>query len=253
MTSALLEVRSIDVVYQRSIRAVNGVSLSVFDSQTVAILGANGAGKTSTMRAISGFIGLDRGRVAAGTIVFKSRRIENLLPHTISRQGISIVPEREKIFPNLTVEENMSVPRTRLEKAERKRLQSFMFDIFPQLRERRNSPAGLLSGGERQMLAIATKILCGPELLLVDELSLGLAPIVVQELSRSLKILQNELSLSILLVEQNAAVALQISDYAYVFENGTVAFQGDAKVLLEDKRIELSYLGDDTKPRRSNC
>ena len=247
----LLALNGVDVVYKRVVRAVRGVTLTVNRGQVVAILGANGAGKTTTLRAISGFIGLDHARVTAGAIVYKGEHLENRLPHQITRLGISITPERDKVFPNLTVSENMSMAPSRLSSAERKRTADMVFQFFPALAARRTSEAGLLSGGERQMLGIGAKLVCGPELLLVDELSLGLAPLIVQELIARLMQIKNELGLSLLIVEQNAAVALQMADYAYVLENGEIAMQGDRAGMRSNRHIQELYLGGGAGARRS--
>ena len=249
--SVLLSVENIDVVYKRVIRALQGVSLQVGAGQIVAILGANGAGKTTTLRAISGFIGLDNARVTAGAITYKGVPLTNRLPHQITRQGISIVPERDKVFPNLSVVENLAVAPSRLSAPERRRMEDAVFQFFPALAARRASEAGLLSGGERQMLGIGAKLVCGPELLLIDELSLGLAPLIVQELISRLVSIKSELGLSILLVEQNAAVALQMADHVYVLENGRVALEGDRATMRGNRGIQDLYLGGGVGERRS--
>src|SRR5262249_47263811 len=160
------------------------------------LLGTNGAGKTTTLRAISGFLGLDDARVTEGTITFKGTRIENAAPHDSTRRGIALVPERDKVFPNLTVAENLAVPVMRdAGAAERRRLEQAVFGFFPRLADLRGRVAGLLSGGERQMLALAAALMCGPELLLIDELSLGLAPVVVEELTERLGKIRLELDI----------------------------------------------------------
>jgi branched-chain amino acid transport system ATP-binding protein len=250
-TVPLLVVESIVVVYKRVIRALRGVSLTVAEGQVVVILGANGAGKTTTLRAISGFIGLEAARVTAGTIVFKGEQLANRPPHQCAALGISLVPERDKIFPNLTVAENLAVPQSRLSKTERRRTEDLLFQLFPALAARRASQAGLLSGGERQMLGIGARLVSGPDLLLVDELSLGLAPLTVQELVRRLLQIKQELGLSLLVVEQNAGIALQIADYAYVLENGEVAMHGDGASMRSNPQIQEFYLGGGTGTRRS--
>src|SRR5215471_18758101 len=179
MTTAVLQVDKIEVVYKRVITAVQGVTLSVGERQIVAILGTNGAGKTTTLRAISGFLGVDDARISEGSITFKGTRIYNELPHKITGRGIVLVPEREKVFPNLTVAENLAAPVSRAARSGEERAYHF----FPRLAELRSRAAGLLSGGERQMLAIGAALMCGPQLLLVDELSLGLAPVVIKDLT----------------------------------------------------------------------
>jgi branched-chain amino acid transport system ATP-binding protein len=239
----LIAVRDIHVLYKGMIRALNGVSLTVAKGQVVAILGANGAGKTTTLRATSGFIGLDAARVTKGTIAFKGVRVENRPPHHSARLGIALVPERDKIFPNLTVIENLLVPPSRLAQAERRRMHELVFQSFPALARRRTSEAGLLSGGERQMLGIAAKLVAGPELLLLDELSLGLAPVVVQQLMTQLMQIKAELRLALLIVEQNASLALQAADHAYVLENGAIVLEGDAASLRSNAKVHEFYLG----------
>jgi branched-chain amino acid transport system ATP-binding protein len=240
----LLAVDKLEVVYQRAIAAVQGLSLSVRQGQIVGILGTNGAGKTTLLRAISGFHGIDDARVTEGSIRFKGRRIDNAQPHRIARAGIALVPERDKAFPNLTVAENLMVPATpRTGAAERRRLEEQAVQFFPKLRELRHRIAGLLSGGERQMLAIASALVCRPELLLVDELSLGLAPVVVDDLTARLVEIRRELGITVLLVEQSAALALEIADYSYVLENGRIVLDGDSARLKGHADIREFYLG----------
>jgi branched-chain amino acid transport system ATP-binding protein len=206
----LLQVDQIEVVYKRVITAVQGVTLSVSEKQIVAVLGTNGAGKTTTLRAISGFLGIDDARVTEGAISFSGIPIANRAPHEIAARGIVLVPEREKVFPNLTVAENLAAPVTRGGAGG----EELAFHFFPRLAELRARTAGLLSGGERQMLAIASGLMCGPKLLLIDELSLGLAPVIVADLTQRLAAIRDELGIAILLVEQSAAVALDLCDYA---------------------------------------
>ncbi len=242
--TALLQVEQLEVVYQRAITAVQGISLVVQPNQIVALLGTNGAGKSTTLRAISGFLGLDDARVTEGAVRFKGERIETLSPQDITRRGIVLVPERDKVFPNLTVAENLiaNAPRG-MTLAERRRLHELVHQYFPKLAELKGREAGYLSGGERQMLAIAGAIVCGPALLLVDELSLGLAPVAVEELTRRLVEIRRELGIAILLVEQSAAVALEIADHGYVLENGRVVLDGDGPRLKSHPDIQEFYLG----------
>jgi branched-chain amino acid transport system ATP-binding protein len=248
----LLTVEDLEVVYQRSIVAVHDVALEVPEGKIVAILGSNGAGKTTTLRAISGFLGIDNARVTRGTVSFKGTRIENAPPHKITRQGIVIVPEREKIFPNLSVAENLTVAApSHVGAAERRRLEEAVYEHFPRLKELKSRAAGLLSGGERQMLAVGAALVCKPQLLLIDELSLGLAPVIVEDLARRLVEIRRDLDITILLVEQSAAVALQMADYGYVLENGRVAFQGSSEELKSDTKMQEFYLGTSGGERRS--
>lgn len=252
MTTALLAVERIEVVYKRAITAVQGISLSVQPGQIVALLGTNGAGKTTTLRAISGFLGIDDARVTEGTIAFKGERTENRPPHQIARRGVVLVPEREKVFPNLTVAENLVAPVARGARAsELRRQHEQIFHFFPRLAELRDRIGGLLSGGERQMLALASALVCRPELLLVDELSLGLAPVAVEDLTRKLVDIRNELGIAVLLVEQSAAVALAIADYAYVMENGRIVLDGDRARLEGHQDVQEFYLGQARGERRS--
>ena len=251
MSENLLQVKKVEVVYKRVITAVQGVTLSVGPKQIVAILGTNGAGKTTTLRAISGFLGLDDARITEGSIWFKGRRIENAPPHDIAARGVVLVPERDKVFPNLTVAENLAVPVSRANAAERRRQDEQIYSLFPRLAELRQRIGGLLSGGERQMLAIAAALMCRPRLLLVDELSLGLAPVVVQDLTRRLLTIRDELGIAILLVEQSAAAALTNADHAYVMENGRIVLDGDREKLKSHRDVQEFYLGQAGGERRS--
>lgn len=241
MNDALLSVDKLEVVYHRAITAVQGISLSVKQGQIVAILGGNGAGKSTTLRAISGFLGIDDARVTEGRITFKGNPIENRPPNEITRLGIVLVPEREKVFSNLTVAENLTAPFSR--SGDQRRRDDFVFQFFPQLAALRNRIAGLLSGGERQMLALASALVCEPELLLVDELSLGLAPVVVEDLMARVVQIRRELGITVVMVEQSAAAALAIADYGYVLENGRVVLDGDAEHLRRHGDIQEFYLG----------
>jgi branched-chain amino acid transport system ATP-binding protein len=248
----LLDVQGLEVVYHRSITAVQGITLAVAPAQIVALLGTNGAGKTTTLRAISGFLGLDDARVTEGTIIFSGERIENALPYQNTSRGIVLVPERDKVFPNLTVAQNLIAPVPRgTTAAERRRREELVYQLFPQLRELRNRIGGLLSGGERQMLALASAIICAPQLLLVDELSLGLAPVVVNDLLLRLIAIRRELGTAVLIVEQSAAVALEIADYGYVMENGKIVLDGTADRLRSHPDIQEFYLGRKSGERRS--
>jgi branched-chain amino acid transport system ATP-binding protein len=252
MSEPLLQVDKIEVVYKRVITAVQGVTLSVANRHIVALLGTNGAGKTTTLRAISGFLGIDDARVTEGAISFEGARLENLPPYDITGCGISLVPEREKVFPNLTVAENLSVSVARAATvAERRHDEDRIYHFFPRLAQLRERVGGLLSGGERQMMAIASALMCRPKLLLVDELSLGLAPVVVEDLTRRLMAVRDEMGIAILLVEQSAAVALEIADYAYVMENGRIVLDGDRERLKSHQDVQEFYLGQTGGERRS--
>jgi branched-chain amino acid transport system ATP-binding protein len=238
--SALLELDNVEVVYHHVATAVQGVSLRVPERSIVALLGTNGAGKTTTLRAISGFLGGDDARVVGGRIAFGGETITGRRPHEVARRGLVLVPERDKVFETLTVQENLAAlvaGRRRLVSREQ------IFEYFPVLAERRRQLAGYLSGGERQMLAIATALLCQPRMLLVDELSLGLAPVIVEALMRLVARLRAELGLTVLLVEQNAAAALGIADAGYVIEHGRIVYDGPVERLLAHEDIREFYLG----------
>jgi branched-chain amino acid transport system ATP-binding protein len=250
MTGPLLKLEKLEVVYHRVITAVQGISLEVPQGSIVALLGTNGAGKTTTLRAISGFIGLDDARVTEGSIAYRGERIENRPPHQVTALGITLVPERSKVFENLTVAENIEavVPRPG---ANARRLIEATWEYFPALARLRTREAGYLSGGERQMLAIGSALACAPELLLVDELSQGLAPLIVDELLHRLQAIRKDLGMTLLLVEQNAAVALDAADYAYVLENGRIVLDGKPEKLRQHQDIKEFYLGTGGGARKS--
>ena len=244
MNATLLTAEKLEVVYHHAITAIQGISLSVREGQIVAILGTNGAGKSTTLRALSGFLGIDNARVTAGSIVYKGQRIENRPPNELTRLGIALVPEREKVFPNLTVADNLAAPfAPGMNKAERRRREDEVYALFPRLADLRARIGGLLSGGERQMLALASGLICKPQLLLVDELSLGLAPVIVEDLMQKLVRIRSDLGITIVIVEQSAAVALDIADYGYVLENGRVVLDGSADKLKSHGDIQEFYLG----------
>ncbi|MBN2123153.1 MAG: ABC transporter ATP-binding protein [Deltaproteobacteria bacterium] len=234
----LLEARDLHVAYG-DIRAVSGVGFHLERGELVSIIGANGAGKTSILNAVMGMVPL-----ASGAIRFRDRDITGLAAHERARAGIRMVPERARIFPRLTVYENLLAGlyglRRRLAVEERI---SWVYDLFPILKERRDQPGSTLSGGEQQQLAIARALVSNPELLLVDEVSMGLMPILVDQVFDLLRLLNREHGLSILLVEQNAVVSLAVSHRAYVLETGTCAYEGEARTLRENPRVKEAYLG----------
>ena len=245
--SVLLKVEKLEVTYHRVITAVQGVSLEVAQGSIVSLIGNNGAGKTTTLRAISGFLGLDDARVTDGHVAWRGERIENQPPHRVARRGIALVPERSKVFESLSVEENLDSAvsdRGGIDKAR-------VFEHFPILQRLRARQAGYLSGGERQMLAIGSALMCSPQLLLIDELSLGLAPKVVDELVERLRAIRAELGTTLLVVEQNAQVALDLADHGYVMENGRVVLDGTPDKLREHQDIREFYLGAGQSSRRS--
>jgi len=238
----LLEVNKLEVVYNHVSTAIQGVSFKVFEGQLFAVIGGNGAGKTTTLRAISGFLGSDNAVITDGEMRFRGKLLNRLTPQNITRQtGIVLVPERDKVFETLTVEENLAVSTATRKKS--KETKENIYEYFPSLYKRRKSLAGFLSGGERQMLAIGQALLCSPKLLLVDELSLGLAPLIVEELFEILLRIKNDFGLSILLVEQNAMEALSIAEYAAVMENGRIVLDGTPERLTAHEDVKEFYLG----------
>ena len=233
----MLSVRDLDLYYGDA-QALDRVSLDVPKGEIVAIVGANGAGKSSLIRTIAG-MEVPRG----GTIRFKDQAITGLESHAICNRGIGQVAEGRQVFPSLTVLENLEVgamiPRAR---AEAKQRLDEVFALFPRLKERHDQLAGTMSGGEQQMLAIGRCLMGAPELIMFDEPSLGLAPLVVQEVLHSIHVL-NERGMTILLVEQNVAVSLKISQRAYVLENGRIVMSGPGAELLHNDRVRQAYLG----------
>lgn len=249
-TGLLLQLKGVEVVYHHAALAIQGISMDVPDGSIVTLLGTNGAGKTTTLKAISGFLGAEDARVTEGQILFNRRDITGWQPYRTARLGVSLVQERNKVFESLTVQDNLNAVSTSSSMADRTDL---VFDRFPALKTVRNSLAGYLSGGERQMLAMSVALLQDPKLLLVDELSLGLAPKVIDELMQHLYDLHQELGLTILLVEQSAAAALQVADYGYVIEDGRIVFSGTTERLLSHGDVKEFYLGmsDAAGERRS--
>jgi branched-chain amino acid transport system ATP-binding protein len=241
--SALLELEQVEVVYHRVATAVQGVSLRVEPRQIVALLGPNGAGKTTTLRAVSGFLPADDARITAGHVRYKGETVTGLGPHHLARRGLVLVPEREKVFESLTVAENLRASRRTPRPGRAPIRRDDVFGYFPVLADRRQQLAGYLSGGERQMLAIACGLVCQPEALLVDELSLGLAPLVLAELMGIVQRLRDELGLGVLLVEQNAAAALAVADHGYVIEQGRIVYAGTAAELAASADVQEFYLG----------
>ncbi len=233
----VLEVEGLHVFYG-AIHAIKGISFKVEKGQVVTLIGANGAGKTTTLSTIAGLVKPKRGR-----ILFDGKDIQNLPPHQINRMGVCLVPEGRRIFPNLTVMENLMMGAfNRKDKDGIKQDLEWVFTLFPRLAERKNQLGGTLSGGEQQMLAISRALMSRPKVLMMDEPSLGLAPILVEEVFEIIKKLNSE-GMTILLVEQNAVGALNISHYGYVLETGNIVLEGPAKDLLKNEQVKKAYLG----------
>ncbi len=245
MVPATLVLTGVDIRYQASVDAVRDLSLTVPRGGIVALLGANGAGKSSTLNAISGFLPLLRGRMMAGRISFEGEDTAGLAPHALVRRGVLHVREGRHVFADMTVEENLVAGTFALtgRRAVHRRGFDEVYGYFPILAQRRKGQAGYLSGGEQQMLAIGRALVAEPRLMLLDEPSLGLAPRVVAEIFAIIARINREKGTSILLVEQNAVMALGCAQYAYVLENGRVAAEGSGASLAADASIRELYLG----------
>jgi branched-chain amino acid transport system ATP-binding protein len=237
----VLEVHNLEVVYEDVILVLRGVSLQVGDGQIVALLGANGAGKTTTLRAITGLLGVHRGEITKGRITLDGERIDGLSPEVTVKKGITQVMEGRRIFAELTVEENLRAGAF-ADMADLDAKFDRVYGLFPILEERRSGRAGYLSGGEQQMLAIGRALMTNPRYLLLDEPSLGLAPLLVQQI-RDLIVEINRQGTAVLLVEQNANMALSIAEHGYVMETGKIVMDKPAAVLREDEDVREFYLG----------
>ncbi|ANE41779.1 MAG: ABC transporter ATP-binding protein [Fervidobacterium sp.] len=233
----MLEILDLHVHYG-GIHAIKGISMKVEEGQIISLIGANGAGKSTTLRTICGLKEATR-----GSIKYKGVELTKLDTSEIVKLGVTMVPEGRRVFSNLTVYENLLAGAyLRKDKEGIKKDIEYVFDLFPRLRERINQRAGTLSGGEQQMLAIGRALMSRPKLLLLDEPSLGLAPVLVKEVFQMIKKIHSE-GVTILLVEQNAYEALKLCDYGYVLETGRIVLQGTGKELLEDERVRKAYLG----------
>lgn len=240
----MLRISNAEVIYNRVILVLKGLTMEVPEGKIVALLGANGAGKSTTLKAISGLLKSEEGEVTDGFIEFMGEKINNKDPEEIVRRGIFQVMEGRRVFEDLTVEENIVVGgHTRTDKAGFKRDKELVYDYFPRLRERRNQLSGYLSGGEQQMLAIGRALMARPKLMLLDEPSLGIAPLLVQEIFQLIKKINTEEKTTILLVEQNANVAFSISDYAYIMEGGRIVLNGSTEQLKNNEDVKEFYLG----------
>ena len=240
----ILEVQGIEVIYNKTVQVLRGLSLAVQKGQVVALLGSNGAGKSTTLKAVSRLLEIEDGAVTAGAIRFDGRDVAAQSPHGLVRSGLFHVMEGRRIFEDLTVEENLVAATFALtgRKAASKNF-DLVYEYFPRLHERRTGRAGYLSGGEQQMLAIGRALIAEPELMLLDEPSLGLSPMLVEEIFTIIARINRERGTSMLLVEQNAAVAFAVSHQAYIMETGKIVLDGPVDRLMRDEDVREFYLG----------
>ena len=238
MSDVVLKITDLHAHYGH-IHALRGINLEVRAGQIVTLLGANGAGKSTTMKCVSGLL-----KLTSGKIEFMGEDISGVVPHEIVRKGLIHVPEGRRIFKGMTIQENLELGSFTLkDDADRARRMEHVYDLFPVLGERRHRDSGLLSGGEQQMLAMGRALMVEQKLVLLDEPSMGLAPFLVKDIMKVVKRLNDE-GITILLVEQNAKMALGVADYGYVVETGEIVMHDDAKILKNDERIINAYLGE---------
>jgi branched-chain amino acid transport system ATP-binding protein len=251
--SAYLTINNIEVIYDHVILVLKGVSLDVPQGKIVALLGANGAGKTTTLKAISNLLRAERGEVTKGDIQFKSQRIDQLTPNELVKGGVIQVMEGRHCFAHLTVEENLLTGAyTRAQsRADLKASLEKVYQYFPRLKQRRSSQSGYTSGGEQQMTAIGRALMANPEMILLDEPSMGLAPQIVEEIFEIVRDLNQREKVSFLLAEQNTMVALRYADFGYILENGRVVMEGEATELRNNEDVKEFYLGLSSSGRKS--
>jgi len=242
--NAMLSLNNIEVVYDNVILVLKGVSIAVETGKITTLLGANGAGKTTTLKAISGVLRTERGEVTKGSIEFDGKRIDGKRPFEITKIGLVQVFEGRRVFEHLTTEENLIAGGHVLSQASKVRDGiERVYSYFPRLKERRTQQSGYLSGGEQQMLAIGRALMSNPRIILLDEPSLGLAPMLTEEIFAIVKQLRDREKLTVLLVEQNATLALEVADHGYVMESGRIVLEGSADQLRENSDIKEFYLG----------
>lgn len=250
----MLIAEQLEVVYGDVVRAIQGVSLEVRPKSIVALVGLNGAGKTTTLRAISGFLPAEKATITEGTLTFEGHQIRGWRPDQTARLGIAIVPEQRKIFGTLSIHENIEIgwqTRPRAHGIAERVTLSNIYDLFPVLAEKRDRRAILVSGGERQLAAIAAALLSQPRLMLVDEVSLGLSPAMVSLVLGQLQDLNRELGIAILVVDQNVRAVLEIADYGYIMESGRIVFDGTPERLAGHGDVREFYLGMNGAERQS--
>jgi branched-chain amino acid transport system ATP-binding protein len=249
----ILSISNIEVIYDHVILVLRGVSLEVLEGQIVTLLGANGAGKTTTLKAISNLLRAERGEVTKGQILYRGERIDRSNPSELVKRGICQVMEGRHCFQHLTVEENLltgAYTRGYIGSGVKEDLEK-VYSYFPRLKERRHSQSGYTSGGEQQMTAIGRALMARPQMILLDEPSMGLAPQLVAEIFEIVKELNRKERVSILLAEQNTNIALRYADYGYILENGRVVMDGEAKSLADNEDVKEFYLGFSTAGRKS--
>jgi branched-chain amino acid transport system ATP-binding protein len=252
VANALLNVKNIEVIYDHVILVLKGVSLEVPAGGIVTLLGANGAGKSTTLKAISNLLRAERGEVTKGSISYKGERIDGLTPADLVKRGVIQVMEGRHCFPHLTVEENLLTGAyTRGGGGKVAADLDLVYSYFPRLKQRKNAQAGYISGGEQQMTAIGRALMSRPHMILLDEPSMGLAPQLVEEIFEITKALNEKEKVSFLLAEQNTNMALKYAKYGYILENGRVVMDGEAKVLRENEDVKEFYLGLSTAGRKS--
>lgn len=240
----MLSLNNVEVIYNDVILVLKGMSMEVEEGKIVALLGSNGAGKTTTLKAISGLLKPENGEVSDGSIEYQGDRIDGIDAADVVRRGIFQVTEGRRVFEHLTAEENLKAGAfTRRDKGRLPEDMNFIYGLFPRLEERRTQTAGYLSGGEQQMLAIGRALMGSPKLMLLDEPSLGLAPLLVKEIFGVIRRINEEMNTTMLLVEQNASLALEIADYAFIMESGRIVLEGSAEELRENADVREFYLG----------
>ena len=250
-SAAYLSVSNVEVIYDHVILVLRGVSLHVQEGQIVALLGANGAGKSTTLKAISNLLRAERGDVTKGTIEFKGKRVDKLTTNELVRMGVCQVMEGRHCFQHLTVEENLLTGAYTRGGADLGEDLEKVYRYFPRLKDRRKSQSGYTSGGEQQMTAIGRALMARPQMILLDEPSMGLAPQLVEEIFEIVKNLNQKEKVSFLLAEQNTNIALKYADYGYILENGRVVMDGEGRSLAENEDVKEFYLGFSSGARRS--